>query len=389
MASKDGADVRSGDVEPIAAYLASVAGVASAAGGAAGDWDGGGWTAGATVSLLHRSASDAAPLENPGFFADVWVTAQHQSAGPWRATVTACTSCHSNPSSNNGFSLELVEGSATLDLRHALLGARPDDDREVLVKAGRFVVPFGAYSAMVNPGVYRTLTNPLMFDMGRRVFVNGAAPPQQPVLPMPFADEGVDLMLRTPLGDALRLTWDLYAVNGLQGTGPSLFNFSRQYTDNNEEPSVGTRLTIGNDWFRLGTSLLQGNLADQGSPGVNYQLSGADATAQITERLQFYFEYALRHQDSVTAPGTFDSTYGIVTQLELQLREEPGVSLLARYDTLEHRSQGLGDASLERFTWGLNFGLPGGSLLLINHERWLPAQGQAVDVVGARLVVSL
>jgi hypothetical protein len=70
-------------------------------------------------------------------------------------------------------------------------GCRCDDGREFLVKAGRFIVPFGAFSAMANPSTYRTVTQPLMFDMGRRVFVPGA-PPNQPVLPMPFADEGVD-----------------------------------------------------------------------------------------------------------------------------------------------------------------------------------------------------
>src|SRR6185436_6576547 len=167
MAGKDGADVSSADVAPIATYLAAVAG---GGGGAAGEGgDGSGWSFGTTVSTLHRSASDAFPLENPGFFADVWVTASYQSSGPWRATVTACTSCHSR---DNGagfaYSLELVEGSATLDLRHLFHGCRCDDGREMLLKAGRFIAPFGAFAAMSNPGSYRTVTNPLMFNMGRR-----------------------------------------------------------------------------------------------------------------------------------------------------------------------------------------------------------------------------
>src|SRR4051812_23907490 len=96
MASKTGADISSADVAPIAAYLSSVAGVAggAASAGGGGDGGGGGWSFATTVSLLHRSASDAFPLENPGFFADLWVTANYQSSGPLRATVTACTSCH-------------------------------------------------------------------------------------------------------------------------------------------------------------------------------------------------------------------------------------------------------------------------------------------------------
>jgi len=394
MASKDGADIRSSDVAPIAAYLASISGASAAAtgmdvAGTSAAEEGGGWTFGATVSTLHRSASDESPLENPGFFADVWVTASYQAAGPFRANVTACTSCHSTDSSINGYSLELAEGSATLDLRHLLHGCRCDDGREALLKAGRFVVPFGAYSAMSHPGIYRTLTNPLMFNMGRRVFVPGSSPPQQPVLPMPFADEGIDFMFRTPLSDTLNFTFDLYAVNGLQSAAPDLFNRSRRYTDNNEEPSGGMRMTLGGDFFRLGTSVLGGNLQDQGFPAVDYTLAGADATAQITDRLRFYFEYAMRRQDSVIVPGTEENTYGIVAELEMRVLDQPDVGLLVRYDTLEHRNQSFGDASLGRFTWGFNIGLPGGSLLLINHERWWPGQGDDVDVLGARWVVSL
>src|SRR5688572_10079389 len=67
MASKEGADISSADVAPIAAYLASVAGTGAAARAASdgGGDGGGGWSFATTVSTLHRSASDAYPLENP------------------------------------------------------------------------------------------------------------------------------------------------------------------------------------------------------------------------------------------------------------------------------------------------------------------------------------
>jgi mono/diheme cytochrome c family protein len=387
MAAKDGADIRSSDVVPIATYLASVSGAAGPS--TAGGEEAGGWSFGTTVSLLHRSASDEYPVENPGFFPNVWVTASYQSTGPWRATVTACTSCHARDNgAGNAFSLELVEGSATLDLRHLFHGCRCDDGREMLLKAGRFIVPFGAFAAMSHPGIYRTVTNPLMFNMGRRVFVPGS-PPQQPVLPQPFADEGIDFIYRTPIHENLTFTLDLYAVNGLQGTGPDIFNRSRAYFDNNEEPSGGARITLGGDFFRLGASVLSGNLADQDLPPVHYTLAGADATCQITDRLRFYFEYAMRRQDSVFAPGTEEIAYGIVTELELRVWDHPNISLLVRYDTLEHRNQTFGDSSLQRVTSGLNIALPGGSLLMINHERWMPASRDDVDLFGVRWVVSL
>jgi hypothetical protein len=49
----------------------------------------------------------------------------------------------------------------------------------------------------------------------------------------------------------------------------------------------------------------------------------------------------------------------------------------------------VGDGTLQRFTWGLNWTLPGGSLLMLNHERWMPQAGDDVDVLGLRWTVSL
>jgi hypothetical protein len=334
---------------------------------------------------MHRSASNDVPLEFPGFFPDVWLSASYQSSSFWRANVTSCTTCHSGTSS----SLELVEGSVTVDLRQLYCGAPCDDGKEVLLKAGRFPVPFGAYTAMSHPGISRTVTNPLMFNMGRRVFVDGSSPPQQPVLPMPFADEGVDLMLRMPLGEEFTLAADLYAVNGLQGSGPNTFLRSRAYYDNNEQPSTGARLTLGNQFFRLGTSVLAGDLADTGAPSTYYTLGGFDATVKISDRLRFYSEYAIRRQDSAFSPGQEEIAYGIVNELELQVSDEPYLGLLVRYDTLEHRHPIFGDASLERVTAGFNVGLPLGSLLMINYERWMPGEGDDADVFALRWSVSL
>jgi len=62
---------------------------------------------------------------------------------------------------------------------------------------------------------------------------------------------------------------------------------------------------------------------------------------------------------------------------------------VVRYDTLDHRSIAFGPATLNRFTSGFNIGLPGGSLLMINHERWMPKGSDHVDVFGIRWAVSL
>jgi len=392
MASKEGADISSADYAAIATYLTSATGGAGGSGtsGTGGDGSSGGWSFATTVSTIYRTSSGPYPLENPGFFADVWVTAGYQSSGPLRATVTACTSCHSrdNGAAGTAYSIELVEGSATLDLRQLCHGCKCDDGYEMLFKAGRFIVPFGAFSSMANPRTFRTATMPLMFNMGRRVFVPGW-PPRQPVLPAPFSDEGVDFIFRAPVLENILFTFDGYAINGLQGTGPNIFNQSRAYFDNNADPSGGARMTLGGDFFLLGTSVLSGNLANQDQPHVYYTLAGADAKAQLTDRLRFYFEYAMRRQDSAIVAGTKETTSGTVTQLDLRVWDQPYIGFLVRYDTLDHRSVAFGPATLGRITEGLNIGLPGGSLLMINHERWWPKGSDHQDVLAIRWAIAL
>src|SRR5437763_946858 len=83
------------------------------------------------------------------------------------------------------------------------------------IDAGRFVVPFGAFSALSDPSLYRTVSTPLIFNMGQRIFNQDLG---FPVLPMPYADEGINLNLSVPVGDCgtgpITVTSDSYLCNG-------------------------------------------------------------------------------------------------------------------------------------------------------------------------------
>lgn len=386
MAVKEGADIPSGDFEPIAAYLTSL-NPAAAAGGM--DLGAGGGAAAAptvsafaTISPLWRGTSDDMLLENPDFFVDAWIGADWQPAGPVSARVVGCTSCHADANGSDGFSLELVDASATLDLMALICGcddAKSDHDSplDATIKAGRFIVPFGAFQAMSYPGVYRTVSNPLMFNMGRRV---GPTGPLQPVLPAPFSDEGVTGHLGLRFNDCWNATLDVYAINGLQDPSPRIFNSSRSYSDNNREPTVGGRVTVGSKWMRVGGSLMTGNLAMDGAAAAPYKLAGADATVRIHDSLRLYFEYGIREGDAF-APGRHDYVYGVVGEIEAYFTER--ISFLVRYDTLEHRHTAFGESSLERITSGINTTLPGGSWIALNHEHWMFPTFD-VDVLGIR-----
>ena len=128
---------------------------------------------------------------------------------------------------------------------------------------------------------------------------------------------------------------------------------------------------------------MSGQMHNDGAAPLSYHLAGGDVTARVEDHLRFYFEYAIRQEDAGFFVGRENIAYGTVYEAELRLCDTPRVGLLARYDTLVHHDV-LGDSSLERFTWGLNFSLPGGSLLLINHEHWIFADSGDVDVRGLR-----
>lgn len=391
MARLDDANVNSSDIRPIAVYLASLN--ASGEGDDGSEYDeavsealGESVNLSGTISTLWRGGNDN--LETPNFFADAWIRMDWQPEGPLRARVTTCTSCHSDQTNGGGFTLELVEATASLDLLHSLRGPETESGCprvEAELKAGRFVVPFGAFASMSHPGVYRTVTNPLMFNMGRQVNASGSRPP---VLPMPYSDEGVDLHASIPWCRDWKITLDGYAVNGLQGRGGGVnYTSSRDYADNNRHAGYGGRATIGNPTMRLGSSVMAGRMEDEGSDPLNYHLAGADATARFCDDdVRLYFEYAIRRNDTIF--GQRQISYGIVSELEVLLCERPNLSFLARYDTLEHRDF-FGESSVERFTWGFSTTLAG-SLLIINHEYWnFPTdEFEDVDVLGVRWVAT-
>ena len=381
MATKDGADISAGDIEPIVSYLASRSTAsgddASQSGDGATGSGGESLSLFATISPVWRGTDEE--VENKGFFPDVWIGADWQPAGPISGGVTACTSCHGE---NQGLGVELVEANVRLDLVQLLTGCdrsqRADHALEATVKAGRFVVPFGAFAAKSSPGAYRTISKPLMFIMGRRV---GPTAFRQPVIPMPYADEGVDLRLKRKVWKDITATFDGYAVNGLQMGGPTVFLSSRSYRDNNSKLGVGGRGTVGNQFFEVGGSIMSGEMQPDGSPLQNYRLFGGDITLRYEDFVRAYFEYAVRREDSFAG---FDSrAQGTVVEGEVRVWNKPGIGLLARYDTLKHRGA-LGEDSTYRFTSGLNITLPGGSLFLINHERWVFADGHDVNILGLR-----
>ena len=385
MAAKEDADVASGEHTAIATYLASLDPAnqptqsKASRGGPAAKESLPAMTFNGTLSPAWRGTDPQ--VENKGFFPDVWLGAEWRPENnPFSASVMACASCHGT---NGGLGVELAEASLTVDL-YQLLARRSPEQRncsrsEARLKAGRFIVPFGATSSRVHPGAQRTVSLPLMFNMGRRV---GSTGPQQPVLPLPYSDEGVQLHLSRELGKGT-VTFDTYAVNGLQQGGSTTFLFSRSYRDNNSNVAVGARATYALGDWKIGGSLTAGELQKEGAPLQSYKLSGADLSYRCGEKFRAYYEYAIRVEDSFSFANSESIVYGNLLEMEMLLLSDPKMSLLARYDTLEHRGF-FGEAGIQRLTYGLNFGLRGGSFLAINHEHWMFDNAHSVNIMGVR-----
>ncbi|RIK82495.1 MAG: hypothetical protein DCC68_06280 [Planctomycetota bacterium] len=405
MAAKEGADVSPSDVQPIATYLASLnpateseAGGTSAAAAAESSW-----SLFSTVSLNHRSGARE-EIENRGFFPEVWLGAEWHPAGPLSGRVNACVSCHTeNAAVSNR--IELAEGFLRLDVMK-LAGCEDPACQpfQLHVDAGRFIVPFGAFAAQSHPGAFRTATRPLMYNMGQNVYRDELPPP---LLPMPYADEGVLASATLPLFAEVNATFDFYAVNGLQGSTDlelgSWFQ-SRDYVDNNTEPAVGGRATLGNNYLRAGASLMSGryneNTLQAAVPEIlDYKIYGVDLVARYEDWVRIQVEWARRDNDAfdfLAGDVTREAIKGTVIEGEFKLWSKPKVSAIVRYDD-QRRTDGpprfgtpilTPETSVQRFTYGLNVAL-GSSTLMVNHEHWkVPDPLNDLDVLAIRWVAA-
>ena len=398
MAGKDGADIPASTHESISIYLASLSTGGKTGESAAVDATPQLSVTG-TVSPWFRGGGSS-NIEFPGFFGDVWVGASLQNKSPISVRATACNSCHNQGSQLGRF--DLLEATVRVDLTKlwntSLSCPCPV---QASVQAGRFVVPFGAYYQQSNPGVDRAVTRPLIYNMGQRVYANQLG---TQVLPMPYSDEGASANFVVPIGSTVSTTFDAYLVNGLEGSTNGIdFYASRDYVDNNRSPSLGGRFTIGDKHLRLGTSLIGGRFnSDAGTgplnQGMNYTIFGLDATFRWEDVWRIQGEFAQRDSDRFgnlpMGPSLFSERFsGGYLQAEYLVSRQKHLSLFGRYDTqLTHSALAplgsplaSGDFHVDRITFGVNWTLPGGSLLMTDIEHWeVPNTFQDINLLGIR-----
>lgn len=163
------------------------------------------------------------------------------------------------------FSARMCFGCHGLEIDRAHLDFTPSQYFNVQI--GRIGVPFGEFSVRYDPTSHRTVTKPLIYEMGRMPYY-GKNAYNLGVVPTPYVDTGAVVYGQLWFGSNVQLWYGGYVVAGYKGSNDVDWVSMRTpyYLDNNRYPSGGGRavLTIsGNSGsifrdFTLGVSGMHG-----------------------------------------------------------------------------------------------------------------------------------
>jgi hypothetical protein len=259
------------------------------------------------------------------------------------------------------------------------------------VQAGRVPIPFGEFSNRVDPSGHKTVSAPLIYDMGRMVYGEKSAM-NLGVIPLPYTDTGAMFYGQFFPVESLQVWWGAYAMAGMRGGNDLDFVATRSiyYTDNNRVPAGGGRVVM--TYASEGKSFI-GDISVGGSvtagrydrdARLGYLAWGADATIQLG-RANLRGEYAQRQTDldpDATYPFVLVDPWitkeGYYGELEFPMPlVDRWVAGVVRYDELRRRGTPLSasssisaDSTIQRYTAGLMI-TPAPSLYVkVGYEYW-------------------
>jgi hypothetical protein len=113
------------------------------------------------------------------------------------------------------------------------------------IQAGRVGVPFGEMSVRYDPTSHRSVSKPLIYDMGRMGYY-GRSGFNLGVVSQPYVDSGVVIYGQVWPADFIQLWYGAYVVSGMRGQNDLDYIAMRTtpYLDNNHEPAGGGRLSL-------------------------------------------------------------------------------------------------------------------------------------------------
>ena len=262
---------------------------------------------------------------------------------------------------------------------------------QLSVRLGRMNPRFGDFPLRHDPANHRANSKPLPYDMGRMLrrleWNNG-------ILPIPYADNGIEVYGTQWIGDDVSLDYALHAMSGLRGASDAFdidFVLSRSpalyYVDNNSEPAVGGRLALTTNLsdhasLTVGTSIIHGTYDPEGEQ--TYTIGGVDVHARLhalvfrAEALVRRTEFAIvgddfRFDTLGQSEGFFvkqgfyaEVEYPFTAWFEAFFRADG----LRRYGNLPSTSPLRRESAVLRYTPGVNFVLHRNLRLKVSSEIW-------------------
>ena len=113
------------------------------------------------------------------------------------------------------------------------------------VQVGRLSIPFGEYSSRIDPAAHKTVSAPLIYDMGRMAYGERSAM-NLGVVPLPYVDSGAMVYGQWYPVPMLVAWYAVYVTAGMRGGNDLDWTAMRSapYRDNNGVPAVGGRVAL-------------------------------------------------------------------------------------------------------------------------------------------------
>jgi hypothetical protein len=157
------------------------------------------------------------------------------------------------------------------------------------IQGGRIGVPFGEMSVRYDPTSHRSVSKPLIYEMGRMAYY-GRAGFNLGVVPQPYVDTGVVIYGQVWFGEHVQLWYGGYAVAGMKGENDIDYISMRTpyYIDNNNEPAGGGRMILTFSTTTPGAVFKDLSIGVSGMRGrynraksLSYTALGADVSMRV------------------------------------------------------------------------------------------------------------
>jgi len=226
--------------------------------------------------------------------------------------------------------------------------------KNLRIMAGKFIVPFGRFQRDIHATwINKMIDRPLGF---------------KDIVPQTYSDAGIWLSGVLPMQNGARVTYDLFAVNGLMGADSSGIRGMRNIIDDSypgggtdSNKAIGGRigLELAPQGFDLGASLYSGNYSNDPAKDLNLTMFGFDAAFR---KNGFEVRGEMVSADQTVSDGSFKKTGGYAQASYLiNGKFEPAVRFSTRNMPGENKDN-------SRFSMGLSYYISAAAAFRVNYH---------------------